>query len=112
MGEQLNILDTIITRNEHAKERLESKEMLLPGDEEFYKTTLGLNKKRKNKHPKIRTMPKTHQSEMTTAVKEACQAFDPETANKKQIRELRKMLGALSKEKYPRKPKAKKSKKE
>ena len=49
--------------------------------------------------------------EIITVVDDAIGAFDPRTANKKQIRGLRKALQILSKTRYPKKKREKKDKK-
>ena len=99
-----DILGTIINEQQAARELKESGAMLFPEQESQMKQLLKTRKKRINR------MAEPIKTQLTEEVKIAMENFDPETANKKQIRGMRKMLQALSLEKYPKKKKAKKEK--
>ena len=98
-----DILGTIINEQQAARELKESGAMLFPEQESQMKQLL----KTRRRHNRMAEPIKT---QLTEEVKIAMDQFDPETANKKQIRAMRKMLQALSLEKYPKKKKAKKEK--
>lgn len=99
MGKQLSILEITELQLSEAKERRSSGKMYHSDIEAQDKELLKPIKEKKQ-------MAKQEAKETTIeGVQELCDTFDPTNANKKQIREFRKALGELSKEKYPKKAK-------
>jgi len=98
-----SILDKIGTRKTELEEAKQTR-MLFPDEE---KELNSLTHKRRLNHMAI----EAKQTPASDAVKEIMEWFNPEAVAKKQIRQFRALLQALAKERYPRKPRAKKAKK-
>lgn len=103
-----NILDITINAQREAEHKLTSGEMLLDEQKDNYNRRLGIRKRKRNRKERTRKMSKEYTGPEVEVVKGLVETFNPITANKKQIRELRKALGNLSKAKYPKSEKAKK----
>ena len=86
-----------------ARKKLKSGEMLFPEEKEEFE---GMTKERKKRAGG--PVPEVDQ-EILDEVGDALGEFDAETANKKQIRKLRKALQLLSLARYPKKKKVKKA---
>lgn len=103
----MGILDIIADQRIFAKEKLTSGRLLLKGEEDLYRSHLGLTKRRKRTGERKKYMAEATKGTITSLAA-LIEGFNIETANKREIRELRKALGALSKEKYPKKAKKEK----
>ena len=101
----MSILDKIIQAKRIYQETLNSRYILTP-DEQIFRDYISGKRLQRTQH----TMQKIHTSALVEQIKNLMQSFDPTVANKREIREMRKILGALSKEKYPRKERKEKTK--
>lgn len=98
------ILGQIIESKERAKEKLASGEMMLQEEEDHLKELTGLKKIKRDKLNKV-----TRNKIMPLAKKETIEEvntlfdnFDPESATKKEIRTVRKILTQLMHERFPK----------
>lgn len=99
-----SILDITNDQIVSARKKLKSGELLFPEEEEELKgMTKSRGKRRSGPVPEV-------SQDILDQVGDALGEFDAETANKKQIRNVRKALQALSLARYPKKKKTKKSK--
>jgi len=101
------ILDVTEEQREHAQKRLNSGEMLFPEEEEDFKKRV-----KKPKGDRAHRVVAKVDQDILDEVGDALGDFDAETANKKQIRTLRKALQHLSLARYPKKKREKKDKSE
>lgn len=102
------ILDLTEKQREKAQKRLNSGEILFPEEEEDAKKRVKKSKRERGERTPRVVAPVSQ--DILDEVGDALGDFDAETANKKQIRTLRKALQHLSLARYPKKKREKKDK--
>ena len=103
------ILDLTVDERKAAQEKVASGEMLFPEEEEEIEEKLS-TPKAKRERPSKKVVREVDQN-ILDEVGDALGVFDAETANKREIRTLRKALQALSQARYPKRERSRKEKK-
>lgn len=104
------------SKKEKARKKVKDEDALFPDGDDLFKEILPPQKVKKEKSERKSKASRVGKKvelpeDLLDEYNEMLEDFSPEFANKKQIRNFRKLLTKISLIKYPKKPKEKKAKK-